>query len=75
MKKARGLRLSNRLRVARGERNLSQNALASAVGVSRNTIGSIETGRYEPSALLAFRLAAVLGVPVDQLFSIEGVDR
>ena len=75
MKTARGFRLANRLRVARAERALSQDELARTVGVSRNTIGSIETGRYEPSALLAFRLAAVLGQPVDELFWIEGVDR
>lgn len=75
MKTTTGLRLANRLRVARAERAMSQEALATAVRVSRNTVGSIETGRYEPSALLAFRLAAALGVPVDQLFWIEGADR
>jgi putative transcriptional regulator len=65
-------RLGNRLRDARADRSLSQEALAKAVGVTRNTIGSIEKGRYEPSALLAFRLAAALDVPVAQLFWIEG---
>jgi putative transcriptional regulator len=75
MRSTQGFRLANRLRVARAERALSQDELARAAGVSRNTIGSIETGRYEPSALLAFRLATVLGEPVDQLFWIEGVDR
>jgi putative transcriptional regulator len=66
------LRLENRLRVARAERRLSQDDLARSVGVSRNTIGSIETGRYSPSALLAFRLAESLGMPVSELFWIEG---
>jgi putative transcriptional regulator len=75
MKTTRRLRLANRLRVARAERDLSQDELARAAGVSRNTIGSIETGRYEPSAFLAFRLATVLGERVDELFWIEGVDR
>ena len=75
MKTTTGLRLANRLRVARAERALSQEDLAGAVGVSRNTVGSIETGRYEPSALLAFRLAEALGVPVAQLFWIEGENR
>jgi putative transcriptional regulator len=65
-------RLANRLRVARAERDLSQTELANAVDVSRQTISSIETGQYTPSALLAFRLAAALGVPVAQLFWIEG---
>jgi DNA-binding XRE family transcriptional regulator len=65
-------RLLNRLRVARAERDLSQDQLAQAAGVSRQTISSIETGQYCPSALLAFRLARVLGVRVDELFWLEG---
>lgn len=68
-------RLANRLRLARVERHLTQDELARAVGVSRNTIGSIESGRYYPSALLALRLAGVLGAPVEALFWLEGVDR
>jgi putative transcriptional regulator len=65
-------RLLNRLRVARAERDLSQDQLAQAAAVSRQTISSIETGQYCPSALLAFRLARVLGVRVDELFWLEG---
>jgi putative transcriptional regulator len=65
-------RLANRLRVARVERDLSQTELANAVGVSRQTISSIETGQYCPSALLAFRLAKELHTGVHQLFWIEG---
>jgi putative transcriptional regulator len=68
----RDVRLANRLRVARAERDLSQDELARAAGVSRQTISSIETGQYVPSALLAFRLASVLSVGVDQLFWLEG---
>jgi putative transcriptional regulator len=68
-------RLLNRLRVARAERDLSQDQLARAAGVSRQTISSIETGQYCPSALLAFRLAGVLSRPVDELFWLEGEDR
>lgn len=68
-------RLGNRLRVARAERDISQDALARAVGVSRNTISSIETGRYTPSALLAFRIADTLDMPVTSIFWIEGVER
>lgn len=64
--------LVNRLRVARAERGLSQTDLARAAGVSRQTISSIETGEYCPSALLAFRLARALGEPVDGLFRLEG---
>ena len=65
-------RLVNRLRVARAERDLSQTELADAVGVSRQTISSIETGQYCPSALLAFRLAAILDTRIDELFRLEG---
>ena len=72
MKTRSSPRLTNRLRVARAERDLSQSELAAAVGVSRQTISSIETGQYCPSVLLAFRLAHVFDVPVDQLFWIEG---
>jgi putative transcriptional regulator len=54
------------------ERDLSQTDLANAVGVSRQTISSIETGQYCPSALLAFRLAKELHTQVHQLFWIEG---
>lgn len=64
--------LSNRLRISRAERDLSQVELARGVGVSRQTISSIETGQYCPSALLAFRLARALDVRVDWLFFLEG---
>jgi len=68
-------RLLNRVRVSRAELDLSQEQLARAAGVSRQTISSIETGQYCPSTLLAFRLARVLGVRVDELFSLEGDGR
>jgi len=66
-------RLENRLRLARAERGLSQEQLASLAGVTRQTISSIETGQYVPSALLAFLLAERLRKPVDELFTlVEG---
>jgi putative transcriptional regulator len=65
-------RLANRVRGARTERNLSQTDLARAVGVSRQTISSIETGQYGPSTLLALLLARYLERSVEDLFSIEG---
>ena len=65
-------RLRNRIRVVRAELDLSQDELARRVGVSRQTISSIETGLYCPSTLLAFQLAHALGVDVDSLFWIEG---
>jgi putative transcriptional regulator len=67
-----GARLENRLKVARAERGLSQSQLAEMASVTRQTISSIETGQYVPSALLAFVLAKVLRTPVDQLFTLVG---
>jgi DNA-binding XRE family transcriptional regulator len=67
-------RLLNCLRVARAKHDLSQDQLARAAGVSRQTISSIETRQYCPSTLLAFRLARVLDVRVDELFWLEGED-
>jgi putative transcriptional regulator len=69
------LRLENRLRVARAERELSQEQLARLAGVTRQTISSIETGQYVPSALLAFVLARRLGKPADELFTLSGEDQ
>lgn len=66
------LRLANRLRVARAEKNISQEELAKMAGVSRQTISSIETCQYTPSALLAFILARELDKPVEELFCLEG---
>jgi putative molybdopterin biosynthesis protein len=73
--RAADVRLANRLPAVRNELGLSQTDLGAAVGVSRQTISSIETGQYTPSALLAFRLAAVLETHVDSLFWLEGGSR
>jgi putative transcriptional regulator len=64
--------LQNRLRPARAAKNLSQTELADLVGVTRQTIGSIESNRYCPSTLLALRLASVLGTSVEELFYLDG---
>lgn len=64
-------RLGNRLKVARAEKNFSQEELARLAGVTRQTISSIETGQYCPSALLAFVLARRLGKRVEDLFYLE----
>jgi putative transcriptional regulator len=66
--------LGNRLKVARAEREISQEQLAGLVGVTRQTISAIETGLYGPSALLAFRLADRLGKRVDELFYLKTGD-
>jgi putative transcriptional regulator len=67
--------LANRLRVARAERNLSQADLAGRVGVTRQTVSSIENGQYNPSTLLALLLARALEMPVETLFYLEGRDQ
>jgi putative transcriptional regulator len=64
-------RLRNRLRVARAEKTLSQEQLALLAGVTRQTISSIETGQYNPSALLALLLAQRLEKRVEDLFYLE----
>lgn len=66
--------MKNRLKVARAEANLSQADLADRIGVSRQTINSIETGRYVPSTVLALKLAAVFAKSVETLFSLEEAD-
>lgn len=60
--------LKNRLREARGERGLSQEQLARLVGVSRNTISSIETGHFSPTAKLALVLCTALDRKFEELF-------
>jgi len=66
--------MTNRLKVERAEQNLSQADLAERIGVSRQTINSIETGRYVPSAVLALKLARVFQKPVEAVFSLEETD-
>jgi putative transcriptional regulator len=64
--------LGNRLKVARAERDLSQEQLALLAGVTRQTIGAIEKGQYCPSTLLAFVLAEQLCKRVDEVFFLKG---
>ena len=61
--------MNNRLKVLRAERNWSQADLAEALGVSRQTVNALETGRYDPSLPLAFRIARVFGQPIESIFS------
>jgi putative transcriptional regulator len=62
--------LTNRLREAREVRGLTQAQLAELVGVSRKTINTVENGIFVPSTVIALRLAAALGEPVEALFSL-----
>lgn len=63
--------LKNKLKVARAEMNISQDDLAKLVGVSRQTISSIETGLFNPSAKLALILCIALNKKFDDLFYLE----
>ena len=63
--------LKNKLKVARAEKGLSQAALAEMVGVSRNTISSIETGQFCPTARLALILCIALDKKFEDLFFFE----
>jgi len=60
--------MNNRLKVLRAERDWSQGQLAEALGVSRQTVNALETGRYDPSLPLAFKIARVFGQPIEAIF-------
>ena len=60
--------MKNRLRVLRAERQWSQAELAQRTNVSRQTINALETGKYDPSLPLAFKLAAVFKRPIEDIF-------
>jgi putative transcriptional regulator len=69
------MKLTNHLKQHRARLDMTQEDLAAAVGVRRQTILAIEKGKYVPSALLAFTLADALGMPVTDLFElVEGGD-
>lgn len=65
------LTLKNNLKTARAEAKLSQSALAKMVGVSRNTISSIETGQFNPTAKLALVLCIALDKKFEELFYFD----
>lgn len=60
--------MKNRLRVLRAEREWSQAELAERLAVSRQTVNAVETGRYEPSLSLAFRIAQLFGMSIEEIF-------
>ena len=60
--------MTNRVRDLRGERGWSQGALAEQLGVSRQTVNAIETGKYDPSLPLAFRIAALFDLAIEGMF-------
>lgn len=66
--------MKNTLKVQRAIKDLTQDDLAKKMGVSRQTINSIEKGRYVPSTLLALKLSAIFEIPVNDFFELESDD-
>ncbi|OJW25071.1 MAG: transcriptional regulator [Sphingopyxis sp. 65-8] len=60
--------MKNRLKVRRAERDWSQQDLADRLEVSRQSVNAIETGKYDPSLPLAFRIADLFGLPIEAIF-------
>ena len=71
--------MNNRLRILRAERNWSQADLAQKLEVSRQSVNAIETGKYDPSLPLAFKLARLFDTTIEQIFtdassSVQGIE-
>lgn len=64
--------MKNRLRILRAERGWSQADLAGRLGVSRQTVNALETGRYDPSLPLAFRIARLFDGAIEAIFEYDG---
>ena len=63
--------IQTKLKEYRAKYNMTQEDLAQRVGVRRETIGNLEKGRYNPSLVLAWRIAQVFSVPIEEIFIIE----
>ncbi len=63
--------IQNRIKENRARHNMTQGELADLVGVRRETIGNLEKGRYNPSLVLAWRIAAVFQVTIEEIFTVE----
>jgi putative transcriptional regulator len=61
--------MKNRLKVLRAERDWSQSDLAERLGISRQSVNAIETGRYDPSLPLAFKISAIFALKIEEIFS------
>ena len=66
--------MKNTVRVERAILDITQQQLAEAIGVSRNTINSIESGRYIPSTVLALKISKYFGKPTDSIFQLDEDD-
>jgi putative transcriptional regulator len=63
--------MQNKLKVLRAERNWSQADLAECLGVSRQTVNALETGKYDPSLPLTFKIAHVFQLPIEEIFHYD----
>ena len=66
--------MKNRLKIARAELDITQEELARRIGVSRQTINAVESGKYVPSTVLALKMAQVFGKSVEEIFMLEDED-
>ena len=66
--------MKNRIRVARAEVRMTQQQLAEVIGVSRQTINAIESGKFVPSTVLALKMAHVFEKPVEDIFMLDNED-
>ena len=63
--------IKNRIKEYRARFDMKQEELARLVGVRRETIGNLEKGKYNPSLVLAWNIAKVFGVPIEEIFTVE----
>ena len=63
--------MRNRIEIIRKERGILQDEMAKAMGVSRQTISSLENGRYNPSIMLAYKIAKYFGMTIEEVFIFE----
>ncbi len=63
--------IKNRIKEFRAKHNMKQEELAAKVGVRRETIGNLEKGKYNPSLVLAWNIAKVFGVSIEEIFTVE----
>jgi putative transcriptional regulator len=66
--------MKNNIRVARATQKMTQQQLADAIGVSRQTINAIESGKFVPSTVLALKMARLFEKPVEEIFTLEDGD-
>jgi putative transcriptional regulator len=66
--------MKNKIKVARAEKRMTQQQLADAAGVSRQTINAIESGKFVPSTVLALKMAHIFGKPVEEIFQLDDED-